>query len=289
MDWEDLPTMDELIHDETESLEQSEHPPELAGPDPAAVEETSAEYLGRWHRLVSTTNWEKGRIISQWRQALVRAGGPVQVYSDEAWSRRVGGVTPQHIGRLRRVYEQFGEVYSQYPGLYWSHFQAALDWDDAEMWLEGAVANGWSVAQMRATRWQTLGGPAEAAPGDAELAGAEIDEDAAAEDALPDTIRESIREVRDPESREPSRAGEPGPDRSEDADPAADTADEPPPEPVRPFARLAPLPQDLADACETFKLAILHHKRSGWKEIACNDVLAALDALKQLALAPPDA
>ena len=34
------------------------------------VVEAAAEYVGRWNRLVSTTNWEKGRIVSEWREAL---------------------------------------------------------------------------------------------------------------------------------------------------------------------------------------------------------------------------
>jgi hypothetical protein len=46
------------------------------------------------------------------------------------------------------------------------------------------------------------------------------------------------------------------------------------------------LPPDLGEAFESFKLAILHHKLSGWQEIACADVVAALQALQQLALAP---
>lgn len=44
--------------------------------DGPLVEETSIEYLGRWNRLVSTTNWEKGRIISEWRESLLEAGAP---------------------------------------------------------------------------------------------------------------------------------------------------------------------------------------------------------------------
>ena len=94
----------------------------------------------------------------------VEADAPAE-YSDETWSRQVGSVTPQHVGRLRRVYERFGQVYDGYDdGLYWSHFQAALDWNDAEMWLEGAVQNDWSISEMRRTRWETLGGAAELQP-----------------------------------------------------------------------------------------------------------------------------
>ena len=69
--------------------------------DSALVDRTSIEYLDQWKRLVSTTNWEKGKIICDWRDALEASGAPALEYSDEAWSRRVGNVTPQHVGRLR--------------------------------------------------------------------------------------------------------------------------------------------------------------------------------------------
>ncbi len=120
--------------------------------------EASTEYVGRWNRLVSTTNWEKGRIIHEWRAALRQSGAPPADSTDDAWSRQVGGVSPQHVGRLRRVFERFGAVFTQYGGLYWSHFHAALDWPDAEMYLEGAVQNGWSVPEMRNQRWEAMGG-----------------------------------------------------------------------------------------------------------------------------------
>jgi hypothetical protein len=58
---------------------------------------------------------------------------------------------------------------------------------------------------------------------------------------------------------------------------------------VRPFAQLSELPSDLSEALEAFKLAILHHKMEDWQQIARDDVLASLDALKQLVMAPsPD-
>src|SRR5262245_19768725 len=137
----------------------------------------SQPFVGRWNRLVSTTNWEKGRIIVQWREALVAQGLPPTEYSDEAWSRLVGGVSGQHVGRLRRVYQRFGQQREQFPELYWSHFQAALDWDDAEMWLEGAKTSGWSVGQMRVTRWETLGKVESARPRPEDVLSAEGDED----------------------------------------------------------------------------------------------------------------
>src|SRR5437868_9520616 len=98
------------------------------GSDSAAIggiDEASAPFLGQWNRLVSTTNWEKGRIIHEWRQALVAADAPSAEFADEAWSLRVGNVTGQHVGRLRRVYERFDALRGEFPLLYWSHFQAA--------------------------------------------------------------------------------------------------------------------------------------------------------------------
>ena len=57
---------------------------------------------------------------------------------------------------------------------------------------------------------------------------------------------------------------------------------------MRPFADLADLPDDVADACERFKLAILKRRREGWTDISCDDLVAALDSLGQLARAPLD-
>ena len=56
----------------------------LAAADDSAIERASREYVGRWNRLISSTNWEKGRIISQWREALIEAGAPAAACTDEA-------------------------------------------------------------------------------------------------------------------------------------------------------------------------------------------------------------
>jgi hypothetical protein len=262
------------------------------------ADEASGEFLLSWNRLVSTTNWQKGRIIGQWRQTLIDLAASPASYSDEAWSRRVGGVTPQHVGRLRRVWQRFGETHGQYDGLYWSHFQAALDWDDAEMWLEGAVQNGWSVAQMRRQRWETLGGPAEEPPRDEDIVAAELDEDFSfdpEDDSAGMTLSDTPTAVRGTGEAAALDSGHvavgDGPETADAVDFIGSdaTVDESvKPEPVRPFEGLTPLPDDLAEAVETLKLAIVRHKLSGWRDVHCDDVLAALSALKQLALAPPE-
>ncbi len=166
-----------------------------------AIDEASQPYEGRWARLISTSNWEKGRIIHEWRSALQASEAAATECSDEAWSRRVGGVTGQHVGRLRRVYDRFGEVYDQFEGLYWSHFQASLDWDDAEMWLEGAIQNGWSVSLMRKARWEALGAPEALKPREEDIITSELNEDLdLREDATPNFVEDAIHQVQEPQS-----------------------------------------------------------------------------------------
>jgi hypothetical protein len=255
-----------------------------------SVVEASTEYVGRWNRLISTTNWEKGRIIQEWRDALQEAGASAGQYSDDVWSRQVGNVTPQHVGRLRRAFERFGDVFDQYPGLFWSHFQAAVEWTDAEMYLEGAVQNDWSVSAMRNQRWEAMGGRPELKPNEDDIMSSELDEDAPIYDdaPMPPTISESIGEVRGAVDFSEDDDSEPAPFDDESSYALPSAKDVPSAPLLRPFESLPPLPSDLNEAFELFKLAILNHKVSGWSEIARDDVLSVLESLKQLALAPTE-
>jgi len=272
-----------------------------------AVESIGQEYIGRWNRLVSTTNWEKGRIIAEWRASLEDTGLDEEAYTDEAWAARVGNVTPQHVGRLRRVWQKFGETHEQYPGLFWSHFLAAVTWDDAEMYLEGAVQSSWSVAQMRDRRWRDQGALEENKPQPEEIAEADVDEDVdpAVDPADPNALTASEAEVRDTDPHDSSYAdGEAGERLSGDGEMGSGDgehgADDTPPwddqesaareadaeRPVASFKDLPQLPDDLDEALEAMKLAILAHKMTGWDEISRDDVLRMLDCLRSLALAP---
>lgn len=257
------------------------------------LETTSLEFAGRWHRLVSTTNWEKGRLIHEWRSALIEADAPATSYSDEAWSRRVGGVSGQHVGRLRRVWERFADTRDTYTGLFWSHFAASLEWEDAELWLEGAVQNQWSVARMREGRWEALGAPADKKPRPEEVISSEWDEEAGQGTdvlALP-RLTADLAEVMDPSgSREPDR----GPDDSYDEsageqDETAPWEDESsgpggPAESARPFADLPELPDDLAEAVDQFKLVIVRYREEAWQSVSQETVLATIEALRRFAL-----
>jgi len=271
----------------------------LAGNDAAG------RFVGQWNRLVSTTNWEKGRIICEWREALIADGAAVTEYSDEAWSQLVGRVTSQHVGRLRRVFQRFGDAFDQYQGLFWSHFQAAIDWEDAEMWLEGAIHNGWSVSQMRGQRWETVGKPGEAMPTDEEEAAGD-DEDAPwlGEDESEMASREEAitgesAEVKSVEgtakkTKEESDEEEEGEEAESGSSESSSSSydDESPKSQKKERTRLSvevgDLPDDIADAFEQFKLAIITQRRLEWAETTPESVIECLDALRELTLAPLD-
>ena len=252
--------------------------------------DVATPFVGLWNRLISTTNWEKGRIISEWRQALIDSGAKSQQYSDEAWANQVGGVTSPHIGRLRRVHDRFITSYESYEGLYWSHFLAALDWEDAPMWLEGASQENWSVSQMRDQRWQSMGAIETDRPISGEIVTVDTDEDV----VLPAQGGGRTREYGD----ESGASAGPAPERpdfgeeseeeltslsgssSASAAPAFDSpvADTEPP--LQPFSGLPELPDDLSDAIESLKLSILRHKTSGWNETDRETVQKYLDAIR---------
>jgi hypothetical protein len=314
-------TDDTTIDDDTEATEnrnESELPdPEDTAEDTADVEaakqawsgdaeavvedsdeneelaELAQPFIGQWNQLISTTNWEKGRIISEWREALIDSGADSQQYSDEAWARRVGGVTAPHVGRLRRVHDRFASTYQTYEGLYWSHFLAALDWDDAPLWLEGASRESWSVAGMREKRWESHGAVESQRPTTSEIIEVETDEDV----VVPAQGGGRTKEYGDesgvasgPRHEDPDFGDEDelmslsGSNESTSSSmPESGVAEE---VSIQPFAGLPELPDDLADAIETLKLAALRHKTSGWQDTDVEAIQKYLDAISVLIRSP---
>ena len=225
----------------------------------------------------------KRGISLAWRTALADAGALPQESTDEAWSQRVGNVSSQHVGPLRRVCERFTAVKDSYAGLFWSHFQAALDWQDAECgwrgpcktsgrWPRCAASDGkrWAgcprMSRTNPTLWpptmtKTSSRPSKALS--AALAGSTSDDADAIDD---DAANLSLDETTD--------------------GPVPFDADAFAPEEVaaRPFAHLAALPDDLAEAFEAFKLAIVRHRLDGWRTWLWMTSCMSIDALKSLAL-----
>ena len=263
------------------------------------VDQLSEPIVGKWNVLVSQTNWEKGALILGWRNELIVAGLPNTAYSDDAWAKRVGNVTPQHVGRLRRVAERFGKKNQDFPGLYWSHFNTALDWDDAELWLEGAVQNDWSVAQMRVQRWETIGGSDEQKPQDEDIVVAEIDEEMYVRHSLPERIEGRSAEigaadaiegfdaastaVPNPVDESPRKKEPPKKDRSKQSELNGHVPSTG--ELLMSLKGIADYPADLSEPLELLKVAILNHRLAGWKSISGEHVCRSLDALKMLTIA----
>jgi hypothetical protein len=254
------------------------------------IDQLSEPIVGQWNVLVSQTNWEKGTLILSWRNELMAAGLPNTDYSDDAWARRVGNVSPQHVGKLRRVAERFREKHTNFAGLYWSHFNTALDWDDAELWLEGAVQNHWSVAQMRVQRWETIGGSDEQKPSEEDIITAEIDEevyrpsppdriegrnveigaaDALETVAVPNPVAEPLKKKEQSKKDKPKHAESNGDVPSTG-------------ELLVSLKSVSEFPADLAEPLELLKVAILNHKLASWKAVSVEQVRRSLDALKML-------
>ena len=255
------------------------------------IDQLSEPIVGKWNVLVSQTNWEKGALILSWRNDLITAGLPSTAYSDEAWARRVGNVTPQHVGRLRRVAERFGEKSKDFVGLYWSHFNTALDWDDAELWLEGAVQNGWSVAQMRVHRWEAIGGSDEQKPSESDIFISDIDEEVYRQ-SPPDRIEGRSVEIGgadiDVAPVAPSDYGAEPLKKKEQS--KKDRVKQPESHGNAPLTGellmslrdISQFPADLAESLELLKVAILNQKLAGWKSVPAEQVRRSLDALKML-------
>lgn len=269
--------------------------PAEATPVSEKTQQQSQPFIGQWNQLISTTNWDKGVIICQWRKSLEDQFADPSEFSDEAWAQLVGGVSSQHVGRLRRTSDRFGHVFQEYSGLYWSHFYAALDWDDAEMWLEGAIQNKWSISQMRHQRWETMGKVAQDQPHDSDIVTLEMAEETqslalaekteATRNNDRDYIEGPVHEGPDfgdqdgPSEQQSSGAeGENSVDQQKDDETAPAK-----PHQIRPFESFKNLPEDVMDAANEFKVVIIKHKLNEWEEIQQDEILGLLDALKQLA------
>ncbi len=261
---------------------------DLTQEEATQLTELTQPFVGQWNELISTTNWEKGQIITEWRAALIESGVDATQYSDEAWARRVGGVTAPHVGRLRRVYDRFGSTYDTYEGIYWSHFLAALDWDDAPLWLEGASRENWSVAGMRQQRWEAHGAVESQRPSDTQIITVDVDEDV----VLPAQGGGRTKEYGDEPSGVSSGPSFEGPDFGDEEElssldaPGSKTRSkgntdvaEDQETLVQPFVGLPELPDDLSDAIETLKLAVLRHKTDGWRDVDVDTVQKYLDAI----------
>jgi hypothetical protein len=110
-----------------------------------AVDETEEQLVVRAQDAVSHCRWVVGECASKWTERYARGR------TDADFAVLIG-ITADQVYQRRRVWEQFAGVRDQFPSLKWSHFYAALTWDDARDCLSWAEETRSTVAEMRAWR-----------------------------------------------------------------------------------------------------------------------------------------
>jgi len=109
------------------------------------VQETEEELISKAQSAVSQSNWVVGECADKWTRRYARGRG------DGDFAVLLG-LTADQVFQRRRVWQTFADVYQSYPSLKWSHFYAALTWDDAPECLQWADENQATVAEMKAWR-----------------------------------------------------------------------------------------------------------------------------------------
>lgn len=112
-----------------------------------AEQEAEAECIRRARECLNS-NWELGRLAAEWTSKHARGRG-------DADFAELVECDDGTIRQARSVWQRFGISYSG-TKLSWTHFRAALAWDDAEHWLQQAEELELSVADMRRMRGMTL-------------------------------------------------------------------------------------------------------------------------------------
>jgi hypothetical protein len=101
--------------------------------------------IDRAQSAVSRCNWDVGECAALWTKRFSRGR------TDADFAQLVQ-LSPDQVYQRRRVWETFADIYHTYPGLKWSHFYAAINWDDAAECLQWAQEIEATVAEMRAWR-----------------------------------------------------------------------------------------------------------------------------------------
>lgn len=109
------------------------------------TEDTEAALIARAQLALSHCNWEVGECAALWTKRFARGR------TDADFAALVG-LSPDQVYQRRRVWETFGDVCDNYAHLKWSHFYAAINWDDAAECLQWAQDVQAGVAEMRAWR-----------------------------------------------------------------------------------------------------------------------------------------
>ncbi len=127
-------------------------------------EETEASLIARAQIAVSRCNWEVGECAALWTKRFARGR------TDADFAALVS-LSADQVYQRRRVWETFADVFQNYATLKWSHFYAAINWDDAAECLQWADDVQAGVAEMKAWRRAQRGEDLDAPPMDDALDG----------------------------------------------------------------------------------------------------------------------
>lgn len=111
----------------------------------AVRDESEASLIQRAQLAVSQCNWEVGECAAIWTKRFSRGR------TDADFAALVS-LSADQVYQRRRVWETFADVHRNYSTLKWSHFYAALNWDDASECLQWADDVQAGVAEMKAWR-----------------------------------------------------------------------------------------------------------------------------------------
>ncbi|MEZ6053238.1 MAG: hypothetical protein R3B91_22205 [Planctomycetaceae bacterium] len=117
----------------------------MADTQKAPSRETEEALIQRAQDALNQCNWVIGECAATWTERYAKGR------TDADFGSRIG-LSGDQVYQRRRVWETFSDVYTEYSQLKWSHFYAALNWDDAAECLQWADEMKATIAEMKAWR-----------------------------------------------------------------------------------------------------------------------------------------
>jgi hypothetical protein len=106
---------------------------------------TENDLIERAQEALNQCNWVIGECAAQWTKRYAKGR------TDNDFGARIG-LSGDQVYQRRRVWETFSDAYTDYTNVKWSHFYAALNWDDAAECLQWADEMQATVAETKAWR-----------------------------------------------------------------------------------------------------------------------------------------
>ena len=121
------------------------------------ITETEEQLINTAQQALSNCRWVVGECAYKWTRRYARGR------TDADFGQLIG-LSPDQVYQRRRVWETFADVREQFGNLRWSHFYAAINWDDSAECLQWAEETQSTVAEMKAWRRASRGEDLTAEP-----------------------------------------------------------------------------------------------------------------------------